>query len=226
MRAEANGPQIAGPAAGALPDPCAFVADDVLRYCAPLPGLLVDLGSGPGAVGLALARAAGRAVLLVDPDEKALRQAADRAGQEGLAGRVATVLGRAEALPLRSDTAALVVSRGSIFFWDNPVAGLREVYRVLRVGGKATIGGGLGTEYPEWARLEFGRRRLEGERSRGAESYGEFQRLRHPSTFRAWGQGAGLGSFEVVGDEGRSAEASFAGAGIWLRFTKGCADDR
>jgi SAM-dependent methyltransferase len=186
----------------------------------------VDLGSGAGGVGLALARGPGRAVLLVEPDAKALRQAADRAGQEGLAGRVAAVLGRAEALPLRSETAALVVSRGSIFFWDDPIAGLREVYRVLRVGGKAMVGGGLGTAYPEWARREFARRRLEAERRRGAASYAEFQRLRDPSTFRAWAHRAGLGRFQVMGDESRSAEASFAGAGIWLRFTKEAADDR
>ena len=215
-----------GPGDHALPDPGPFVAADVLKYCEPAHGLWVDLGSGVGSVGLALARASGGVILLVDPDDQALRQAADRARQERIGGRVATVVGQAEALPIRTEAAELVVSRGSVFFWSDPSAGLREVYRVLRVGGKAMVGGGLGTEYPKWARQEFARRRLEAERSRGAESYTEFQRLRRPSTFGAWAQGAGLGSFEVFGDEGPSPDASFGGLGVWLRFTKGCANDR
>jgi len=224
VRADQSGPQAKGPSDHDLPDPCLFVAADVLRYCKPAQGLWVDVGSGTGGVGLALACASDDDVLLVDPDSHALCQAAERARQEGLGDRVATVVGRAEALPIRSDAAELVVSRGSIFSWDDPIAGLRETYRILRVGGKAMIGGGVGTEYPKSARRAFARRRLEYERSKGAESYAHFQLVRRPDTFRVWAREAWLGSFEVVGGEGPSPEASFVGLGVWLRFTKECRD--
>jgi len=47
-------------------------------------------------------------------------------------------------MPLPSESVDLVFSRGSIFFWDDPAQGLQEVYRVLRPGGEAMIGGGRG----------------------------------------------------------------------------------
>lgn len=70
-----------------------------------------------------------------------------------------------------------VSSRGSIFFWDDPVKGLREVYRVPRPGGKAHIGGGAGSGYPDGAvkkLIEQRKRRLEGdeaEKFHNQESY-------------------------------------------------------
>ena len=88
---------------------------------------------------------------MVDPDQAAMSDGLLVARDKGLADRLLAIVGVAERLPLPDNSVDLLVSRGSIFFWDDPVQGLEEVQRVLRVGGKAYIGGGAGSGYPAWA---------------------------------------------------------------------------
>ncbi len=203
-----------------LPDIYPYVVADILRYCKPDKGLWVDLGSGDGGIGLELARESGSTVVLIDPNAEALGKAARKAAGAGLECRVLTVASCAEALPLPDGIADLVVSRGSIFFWDDSPEGLREVYRILRRGARAMIGGGLGQDYPQWARQEFTRRRHEDVRNRDPGAYAEFKRVRHSDTFKRWAQAAGLSDFTVVGEGARNPARADAGLGIWLRFTK------
>ncbi len=206
---------------GALPDYYPFVAEDILRLCAPDDdGVWVDLGCGGGPVALALAERCRAQMILVDPNDEALASARESAEERGFGDRIDTMQGRAEELPLPDRSVDLVVSRGSIYFWDDQPKGLSEVYRVLREGGQAMIGGGLGRDYPEWARREFIKRRHEGVRTKGPEAYERFLRLRDPETFAGWAREAGLSEFEVVGEGGRPAENPRAGLGIWLRFER------
>lgn len=81
------------------------------------------------------------------------------------------------------------------------------------------IGGGRGSEYPEWARREFTRRR-QGNRKEDSPRAKQFARLRDPETFRQWARDAGITDFEVVGQGALPADDPRAGAGIWLRFSK------
>ncbi|MFW6437672.1 MAG: class I SAM-dependent methyltransferase, partial [Armatimonadota bacterium] len=197
---------------GALPDYYPFVAEDILRLCNPdHEGVWVDLGCGGGPVAFALAERCRAQMILVDPNDEALATARESATEKGFGDRIETMQGRAEALPLADRSVDLVVSRGSIYFWDDQPKGLSEVYRVLREGGQAMIGGGLGRDYPEWARQEFIKRRHEGVRSKGPEAYERFLWLRAPETFAAWAEEAGLPEFEVIGEGGRPAENPKAG---------------
>lgn len=206
---------------GALPDYYPFVAEDILRLCRPRDGgLWVDLGSGAGPVGLALATRRRAHIILVDPSDEALASARESAAEKGFGNRIVTLRGRAEELPLTDQSVDLVVSRGSIYFWDDQPKGLSEVYRVLREGGQAMIGGGMGSNYPAWARQEFIHRRHEGVRSKGPEAYERFLWLRDPETFAAWADEAGLPEFEIIGEGGKPPEDPRAGLGIWLRFQR------
>ena len=194
-----------------LPDWFVTVAEDVLRYCQPDEGLWVDLGSGSGGLGLALARASRSTVLLVGPDGNALSKGLEEARRSGLGGRVVAIVGRANSIPLPDGSVDLVASRGSIFFWGNAPKGLCEVCRVLRPGAKAMIGGGVGTTYPEWAREQFIRERLETIGRAGVEAVRKFEQARSPETFRRLAEAAGLDAFEVISDP----------PGLWLVFQKG-----
>jgi SAM-dependent methyltransferase len=133
---------------------------------------------------------------------------------------VVCVVARAEQLPLVDNYLDLVVSRGSIFFWDDPARGIREVHRVLRPGGCAMIGGGCGSGYPGWARREFMRRRREDVSQQGAESLARFAEEGSPDTFHRLAVTAGLSRYEIVSDTGSTACEAGEGLGIWLRFTK------
>jgi SAM-dependent methyltransferase len=211
-----------------LPDYYQTVAEDVIAFCGASGGRVwVDLGSGPGGLGLALLEKIPDGVMaLLDPDADALRRALDSARRRGLASRVVTVVGPAEKIPLPSESVDVVVSRGSFYFWQDRAQGLREVWRVLRPGGRAMIGGGLGTGYPAWARTEFIRRQRESQRSKGVEAIRKFREARSPETFRRLAAEANLPKYEVVGEGGLDSGDPKSGLGIWLLIEKGCREQR
>ena len=210
--------------------PCHYptVADDVIDFCGSSDGRIwVDLGSGAGGVGLALSeKLSAITMVLVDPDSNALRRALDSARERGLGARVVAVVGPAEKIPLPDASVDVVVSRGSFYFWQDRAQGLREIWRILRPGGRAMIGGGLGSRYPQWARQEFIRRRRESAAAEGPEAARAFTEARTPETFHRLAVEAGLPAFEVHGEGGLGPDEVNTGVGIWLRLTKEAAHDR
>jgi len=203
-----------------LPDYYECVARDVVEMCSPRDGVWVDLGCGEGPLAFALAELSEVVLVLVDPNREALARAVKKARELGLSRRTVAVCGQAESLPLADDSIDVVVSRGSIFFWEDRPAGVREVYRVLRPGGKAMLGGGLGNTYPLWARREFIRRRRDGVRMQGRDALRAFQEVRNADTFRRWAEEAGLEDFEVVGEAALLEDDPNTGLGLWLIFGK------
>jgi len=205
-----------------LPDYYETVARDVIAFCGSRGGRVwVDLGGGAGGLGLALVKKLSESIfVLVDPAGDALSRALDSARERSLSARVVAVVGAAESIPLPDESVDVVVSRGSFYFWRDRAQGLREVWRILRPGGRAMIGGGLGSGYPQWARQEFIRRRRESVAAKGPEAAREIAEARSPETFRRLAVEAGLPSFEVIGEGGLGADDPNTGIGIWLRFAK------
>ena len=203
-----------------LPDFYETVARDAAGLVGETRGLWADLGCGAGGVGVALARQSESRVLLVDPNPDALAEAMRTAQALGVSERVVCLVARAEQLPLIDNYLDLVVSRGSVFFWENAARGIREVRRVLRPGGCAMIGGGCGSGYPDWARREFMRRRREDVSQQGADALARFAEERSPDTFHRLAAMADLRQYEIVSDTGPIASEAGEGLGVWLRFTK------
>jgi len=203
-----------------LPDRYPYVVKDVLRYCEPAKGVWVDLGAGRGQVAIPLIEATGNPVVMVDPDAGAMQKGMEIAREKGLGDKLVPVVGVAEKMPFPDATVDLVVSRGSIFFWDDPAKGLQEVYRVLRPGAKAYIGGGAGSGYPKWAAEKFiedRRKKMQGD---DAEKWKRFIALREPEQLHKWAEAAGLTDFTVMGRGAISAEDERVGQGVWLLFGK------
>lgn len=121
------------------------IADRVLAWSGIRDGLCLDLGSGPGLLSVALAQKSDLSVMALDAEPAMARIAQETATGEGLADRVVPVIGDVHHMPVRDETVSLIVSRGSIFFWEDRVRAFQEIERVLRPGGVAFVGGSFGT---------------------------------------------------------------------------------
>jgi len=101
----------------------------------------LDVGCGPGQFTILLAEALPDCeVWGIDLAPTMIELARRHAAQSSAAGRLHFEVANAEKLPFPDGRFDAVLSSGSIKHWPDPVAGLREVYRVLAPGGRAFIG--------------------------------------------------------------------------------------
>ena len=97
---------------------------------------VLDIGFGPGYSLVSLARRAGR-VVGVDYSRDMVEAARKlAAGQPNIRVR----WGDAACLPFRARTFDCAITVNSIYYWPDLAAGLREIVRVLKPGGKVAIG--------------------------------------------------------------------------------------
>ncbi len=204
----------------ALPSRYPHVVQDVLKYCQPQKGFWIDLGAGQGQVTIPLIEATGNAVVMVDPNVESMTKGLETARNKGLADRLFAVVGVAEALPFPDNSVDLVVSRGAIFFFTDPAQGLREVYRVLRPGGKAYMGGGAGSGYPKWATDKLIEQRKEKMQGDEADKWQKFVALRRPEQMKTWAEQSGVPEYQIMGTGAVSAEDERVGQGVWIMFEK------
>ncbi|MDD4566869.1 Demethylrebeccamycin-D-glucose O-methyltransferase [Methanoculleus chikugoensis] len=119
------------------------IAQQALAWSGIRDGIALDLGSGPGLLSVALAKKSDLVVVALDADPAMSLIA--RTTAAGSAGRVIPVTGDVHCMPIRDNNVSLVVSRGSIYFWEDRPRAFLEIERVLRPGGVAYVGGSFGT---------------------------------------------------------------------------------
>jgi ubiquinone/menaquinone biosynthesis C-methylase UbiE len=103
----------------------------------PAGGVAIDVGSGPGNVTAALARAAGPdgLALGIDISEAMLARAVAAEAN----ANVGFVRADAQRLPLRAEIADAVVSMAALQLIPDPAAALSEMVRVLKPGGRLAV---------------------------------------------------------------------------------------
>lgn len=182
------------------------IAGQILERFGFSSGVCLDVGCGSGYLGMALAELSTMEVHMMDNDPEMLAIAWHNLIKRRLDSRVRLVQGDVHQIPLESDSFGLVVSRGSIHFWDDKSQALSEIYRVLAPGGLAYIGGGFGSqELKEQIDREMLRRDHEWlENTRQRMGY------HAPGDYRQALITAGIPEFEI--DEGP--------AGRWIIYTK------
>jgi SAM-dependent methyltransferase len=120
------------------------LAEQILGDYGVRDGLCLDLGCGPGYLGIELAERSNLRVIGVDIDPNAVLIARANISRRNLGTRVTAEEGDVHKLRFADGSADLIVSRGSFAFWDHPAKAFREIQRVLKPSGVAFIGGGMG----------------------------------------------------------------------------------
>jgi arsenite methyltransferase len=103
----------------------------------PQGGIALDVGSGPGSITAALARAAGPDGLALGVDIS--RPMLARAVRSEAGPQVGFLRADAQRLPLRDQTVDAAVSIAVLQLIPDPVATLSEIARVLRPGGRLAV---------------------------------------------------------------------------------------
>ena len=109
-------------------------------------GTYVDVGCGGGQMLINMARISELECVGVDIEPEILSVARKNVADAGFDKRIRFVSGDVHNIPLPDNYADMVFSRGSIPFWRDRVKAFQEIYRVLKPGGIAFIGGG-GSRY-------------------------------------------------------------------------------
>jgi SAM-dependent methyltransferase len=114
------------------------IAADVAAV-APARARVLEVGCGPGHLSIRLARRHGLEVTGLDLDPAMIARAnADRLG-DGDERRPSFLVGDVASLAFPDGAFDLVVSTLSMHHWADPTAGLAEIGRVLRPGGRALV---------------------------------------------------------------------------------------
>lgn len=121
------------------------IAEQIRERTGITEGICLDVGCGGGYLGIALAKITDLYVYLLDKSREMLAIAEQNITRCGLRERMTTLIGDAQSIPFEDNSVDLVVSRGSVFFWENLEKAFKEIHRVLAPSGIAYIGGGFGT---------------------------------------------------------------------------------
>ena len=101
---------------------------------------VLEVGCGPGHLSVRLARDYDLNVTGLDLDADMIERARLNAARELVKGHAPEfIVGDVAALPFPDASFDLVVSTMSMHHWDDPSAGLADIARVLRPGGRALI---------------------------------------------------------------------------------------
>ncbi|WP_283610785.1 class I SAM-dependent methyltransferase [Faecalispora anaeroviscerum] len=101
-------------------------------------GNVLEIGPGPGYVGLELAKKLSLASLTgCEISSAMIRFAEKNAAEYGISARY--VPGNCMKMSFEDDSFDTVISNGSLHEWENPIRAFNEIYRVLRTGGRYCI---------------------------------------------------------------------------------------
>ena len=112
---------------------------------------VLEVGFGPGhAIGLLVDHSSAAFIAGADPSTEMVAEACARNQAAIDVGRVALLQGTADELPFNAARFTRVLAVSNFLIWDSPEAGLVEIRRVLRPGGRLVICLRRAPRVPRW----------------------------------------------------------------------------
>lgn len=122
------------------------IADHIIAESGIKKGTCLDLGCGIASLAISISEITGMTVFGIDLSREMCRLSQEKVLRQKIADKVTAVVADVHRLPFRNSCADLIVSRGSVFFWNELPLAFNEIARVLAPGGQAWIGGGFGSK--------------------------------------------------------------------------------
>ena len=168
-------------------------------------GIALDVGAGPGWLGMELAKITNMKIVFLDIDQDALNTAKNNFEELDVDNEVDYILADVHELPMEDGSFDFIMSRGSVWFWKQPEKALKEIERIVKPGGVAIVGGGLGRYLPPSmrARLQKSIRKGLKERMETRPDIEEFKKIVEK---------AGLSNYRVLSED--------EGGGRWVEIRK------
>jgi SAM-dependent methyltransferase len=118
---------------------------------------VLDIGAGTGLLALEARRRVGASgrVLALDVSLDALRRCRRATSAESMAAQLTSVVGDALALPLRDGCVDAVVARSVLIYVRDKPSAARELYRVVRPGGRVSIFEPINSQYQMLAGVDL-----------------------------------------------------------------------
>lgn len=182
------------------------IAQQIMRRTGITEGVCLDIGTGGGYLGIALAGLTNLEFHLMDKSPEMLEIAYTNVVDSGLRKRVRTTQGDVHHIPRDDGSVDLVISRGSLFFWEDKAKAFAEIYRVLAPGGQAYVGGGMGTgELFDKIKEQMDQRRHECSLDEKGDRFAD-----HRVIYRQALDQAGITNYSMTRNE----------EGLWIRIHK------
>ena len=188
-----------------------YIAHHITEKFGIVKGNCLDIGSGAGSLGIALAKITNLYVISLDNDSTAIDVTVKNILFQGLAHRMMVVKSDVHDTPFADNSFDLIVSRGSVFFWNDLPGALKEISRILKPGGIMFCGGGLGS-------AEIGRR-IQRKIDTDIRFNKSRNNWRETSNVRDKGQNTAY-FINAIASTGLKGRVVFDCEGIWIEMSK------
>ena len=95
-------------------------------------GIALDIGAGPGWLGMELAKITNMKIVFLDISQDALDMAKENFEKLDVDNEVDYIQADVLELPMEDNRFDFIMSRGSIWFWKQPQKALKEIERILK----------------------------------------------------------------------------------------------